>query len=314
MDEIQKPVVETPPVETPTATPPVETPPENWEVKYLELEAKNRDMEARLAQSPYPNPFVEKIALLYKEGKPQEEVNNFIRFQTMNVDTLTPEQAIKEKMRMQYPPSQFTDDDIHVLFLSKFPEVDEDNEVAKRARELAIRGEGNAAKADLVKQKVDMENAIKPQVEDPQEAARRASYQAQWGSVAQTVASTPFPLSFSLEDDQKIGGKYEFKYDPKVDPETSKQIAQVLSNYAVQAGLELNQEGLENLKQQYANLLWMNHREDYLKAMAMDMYAQLSDFFSKKYSGIVPRGSQITQPPKQQQRPAAKNPAAPGML
>lgn len=301
----------TPPV-APPANPAVAPPEEvDYKTKYFQLQTEADQWKSKATANPYPNDFVKSLADMYSGGKSPEEINQFVYLNTTDFSKMDPIDVLAFNMTMENPGLSL--DKARILVLNDYPEPGEDDEKAdalKQVRSIKLENAATQAIKGLSEKRASM--TVQQQQVDPQEEARRASVIQSWGSVTDAVLALPRKIDFSHESD-KIGGKYDFSFNVAVSPEEDKILKDALVNYAVQAGLELNKDGLAALQDQYQQMLWLLHKDEMMSAFVQDMYANLSDYFSKKYSGTIPNGGQRVPAPARQ-KPMAVNPDAPGTL
>jgi len=278
---------------------------EEMRSKYTQLSQQLQEQKAQSELSPFANPMVERINKFFKEGKDEGDVRRFLQVQAMDTDNLDYGDAVKQRMRMEYPHLEASE--IEAAFEDRYgqmPKEDDEDAEKKRARIMAkIKMDGQEAKRWLEEQKVSFDNpeAQQQAAEQKQKAER---FQKAWGSVAQAIAANETQLKWGAEDN-KIGGAYQFEYTPKIGEQEQKQIASMVRDYAVQNNLPLNEESLPALNEYKEAVLWNMYRDDYLKHMAMDMYASLQERFVKQAPAgkAVPKGSEGSRNPKPTPQP-----------
>lgn len=263
-------------------------PSEDFKALYQDALAKATQYEQQLKQSQYPNQFVKALATQFQEGKSPDEILRFAEFNLTDYGKLDPEAVIKMGLRDKYP--SFTSKEIDILFNQQYPSSEDGDDDIRQVR---LKADAASVIESLNAKKV----ALSP-IEnnaDPEAETRRARTEASWKHIGNQVATKmPAELKFEHDDPKAIGGAYDFTY--KVPPEKAKEIEQALVDFALGAGLPLDEQGLQKLVEYRDNLLFIVHGRDMMKAMLADFHAALSDHFSQMYSGQKPQSSVTPDP------------------
>jgi len=276
-----------------------------YKAQFDQTQQELNKLKAQSQLNPYANPYVEKVNEMFKAGADRSQVARFTELHFMDLENMDPGDAIVQKLKMENPT--FDSAMIERLMERQFGEIpseDEDSPEAQAKREkiaMDLKIEGQKAKEWLRSQVTSFDN---PQVQKQQEEMRqtRERYATAWNSVATQLISDSNQLGFEL-DDKKVGGKYHFNFSPKLDEKTKQELAQAVTNFALENNLPLTKESLPQLQQYQEMLLWTMNRHEFLKHMAYDMYSSLQKYFVEQYSGKQPSGSPEPQrdqtPPKE---------------
>lgn len=284
---------------------PAAAPSENFKALYEDALAKATQYEQQLKQSQYPNQFVKALATQFQEGKSPDEILRFAEFNLTDYNRLDPETVIKMGLKDKYPG--FTSKEIDILFNQQYPSSEDGED---EIRQVKLKADAASVIESLNAKKIALE-PIKADV-DPEAENRRARTEASWKHISNQVATKmPAELKFEHDDPKAIGGSYDFTY--KVSPEKAKEVEQALADFALGAGLPLDEQGLEKLVEYRDNLLFILHGKDMMKAMVADLYASLSDHFSQMYSGQKPQSS-VTPDPAAGKKQSAFPKPKPGMV
>lgn len=284
----------------------------------LERATQQQQLQQELQQlrSRKQPPLMEELGKLYESGATQDQINQFLYYQTINSDNLPQADLIKVHLRHENPG--LDQDDINYLFEEKFGEApnrddfddDASFEKANRQYQSKLKIASVDAKAFLDKQKKSgSAHSEEAQQRQQQEQQRRAQLQAGWSQVADHLLANPQPIKFEFKDD-KVGA-YDFAYEPPKDLQLSAQVKQAIVGHAIQQGLEISEANLPQIMEVYNQVMFVLQKDQFLEHMFRDVHANLSKHFAKAYNRAgVPRptgsGNQAPQQENRRKGPAPK--------
>jgi len=269
-----------------------------------EYEGTIKDLQTKLGKYKYPNKFVKELAQQFNTGKSPNEIKAFIDSNFTDFSAMPAAEVVKMGLRNTYPT--LNAEEINTLFDQQYPNGDD--EASNQIRNVKLKVAAIDVQKELEKHRVGFD-PIGDEANDPAEDLRRAQTLNAWKSVSdQVVSKLPPRLQFATQG-EAIGGAYEFNFNIPNYEQESAELTSSIVQYAMAAGLPFDDVGLKQIAQYRDNLLFLKHKDAFLKSMAEDMYASLADFFSKKYSGKLPSASQQGQAQKK-----GSPPILPGMV
>jgi hypothetical protein len=273
--------------------------------QYSQAQQQLQQYEAQKELSPYANPLVERIDSFFREGKGEQDVQKFLQIQALDTKSLGYGDAIRHKMRMEYP--HLNETEINAQMDAQYGELpaedDPGYEKAKARMSAKMKIDGQQAKDWIEQQKVPHQDpAAQQKAEQAKQAAER--FQASWGKVAQSMVSAEDNLKLSWgANDDKVGGDYKFDYTPKLSKEEGQQVQQMVQQYAVDNNMPLDERSLPALREYQEMVVWNLKRDDFLLHMARDMYASLQERFLQNRAPQPKKGSENSRNAQQQPKP-----------
>jgi hypothetical protein len=267
---------------------------------YRELQEKYQELEASAQMNPFADSYVEKINELRKGGKDWSHIQEWVRVQNMDFESMSPEQVIMQRMKMERP--DFDDSDLKILFEEQFPtpEADEEGEVDQKSldrRKVKLKEAAREARKYLEEQKSELSTIEQAPKEDPVKP-----YQDAWSKVLPARLPQTFDeLEFDTGDAQ-LGA---IKYKPKMD---MNQLSQMMTQWAAQNKVDLTNEGLEQVYQTAYQMIIANEFQDIMNATINDLSAKLTRRTAREEantSKTLPMGSQRVSPQTSDNAPKA---------
>lgn len=271
-----------------------------WPAKYAELERSFKDAQAKLAQNPYPNQFVEKLAEMYRSGADDTMVSRFIQVQSL--DFKNPDEVIRMKIAMDNPrfTTEMIDNEFEEMF-GRIPDKDDDQyEHLMNRRKMKIEKEAIRAEEELKKHVTSTENPEAKKLQE-EEAKRREVLSQQWNVVTESMINHTNKIKISLGE-KAVGGEYHFEFAPPKDDQQKIQAA--LVNAAISQGIPLDESGVQKLMEVQQQILKAMYFDQFMEHMARDLYASVTEAVVKK--SVLP-----TQPVKQTAPPQPKQKKSP---
>jgi len=251
---------------------------------FQEMKAEYDKMKAQSEVSPFANPLAERLNGLLKENAPVPAIMNFIKLQSIDLDTIPDSQAIREKMQIEYPT--LTSEEIDAQMQDQYGEMGEDAaQNAKVSAKLKIAAQ--EAKKWLQEQKVATTNP-EQEAKAQEQKAKAEQFQQNWARMAEQISESDNNLSFAVNK-REVGGDYSFEFKPSIKPEDQAEISKMLTAYAVNNNIPLTEDGLRVLSEYKQHLLFNIYREEFLAEMAADVHASTVESFVR--SGRPPQPS-----------------------
>lgn len=259
--------------------------------KYSALQEQYKNLEAQTQVKPWANELVEKVNNMFLEGADKAKILDYAQLHFQDFDQMSPEDLVRKSLSMK----GYDSDQVGYLIDRDFPMPNpddfEDDEAgykrALRQRDLAVSVASKEAREHINSLLADTgDNGREEQRQ--QDEQRRERLQSGWSKVVTSLSKSDGTLGFSIPEGDKAlgGGSYSFDYVPPED--RNQEIIDAVTNRAVQAGLDITEENLPQIREMYQTLLWNVHREDYLRHMTYNMYAELSKHFAEQYSQRKP--------------------------
>ena len=284
----------------------------SYRQKYEEVAPKFQELQSKAAVDPFANDLAKTVNNMFAEGKDRSFVKKYVDLHFMDIDSMDGLDIIAREMEMGKIP--YTAEQIKYQLNNKYPmpkkEDFEDDEAgynnALNNRKMQIDIDAKASAVNLQSMMSDMGDG-KIEQQQQEESERRAALVNGWSQVGASLSQSASTIKFTMDDAKRIGGAYSFEFKPKnVDHDL---ISQVLANQAAEAGLPLTKESIPKLQDMHQSILWNLYRDEYLEAMASDMYASLQEHFVRSKSSSGPPKTPAPVP-KKKPTPGGKFPRA----
>lgn len=247
------------------------------------------------------SPLATRIEKMITEGRGTDDVAAFLKLQSLDPSQMSDEDAVRYKMSSDYPSLSVEEIEAQIEDLFG-PESEDAKAKAKRSAQLKIKGKEAKEWLALQQEETGKESKMAEEAR-----AQKQKLSQAWQGIAPKIATEEAKLKFA-ENSDKVGGDYSFEYSPKLTEEQTKMVEKAVMDYAVQNNLTVDDAGWEEASRFRDNLLWNINREDFLKHMAMDMYASVKEAMVRKKSGYTPpapaqRAAEPKKPATQVRRP-----------
>lgn len=269
---------------------------EQWKAKVSELEAK-------VTSTPgFASPFVEKLNQVVLSGADHAKLNAWWSLANTDLSQKSDFEVVVMQTQLKYPG--MTSDKVRAYVLDQLGvEADGDIDIASLPAHKAARLEIDAVEArkQLAAEKAAIETVSTPQAQVDTATVEMRKVESQqsvnfWG---QFLGAVPAVIPFSIEDAEKGIPKYDFNFTPK--PEVVAEVKnRLLAAIAENPGMfPKNEEGARNLQETFDTMLNAKTKDDFKRAMFMDVYNAMKQEFVAKNAGQIP--TQTTQPQKPQE-------------
>ena len=213
--------------------------------QYDLLKGEVEQYKAQSQISPFANDFVAKINDLAKQGVSPDHLLRFTQLQSLDMDKIDHNTAIKLHYQMQNPSLTSSEIDELINYeLGELPNEEDDPEgfsKASRLREIKAKMKANESKKFLETYKADLANVKNPEVET------RRALETGWKQVLPSVGVEEIDVNIDLDK----GSRYELKFKPELSKEQLSTIQQTVLNNLVAQGVKLDEQGLAMAKQMF---------------------------------------------------------------
>lgn len=246
---------------------------EDWETfQALEpkLTALEQQLSALTAEKEQITPLAKKVNEFVAAGKPVESIMEFLRIQQLDVQAMSPVEAIKAEYQQKYPA--LSGEQIEAYLIEQNLISTEDvTPPAMVARQMVAAG---SAKEYLASLKVASENSTPGAVVQQQQIARQANIE-QWRAV-----QPPAMLVESV-----VEGDYSAQY--QLSPEAVAHGYQSAMAWAAAEGLDVNPSSKQTFEKIVSHFAMAHDAKAMLAFVAKDAYAK----------GVLAARQSVTAPP-----------------
>lgn len=233
---------------------------------YEVLKSQYESDKIRFEEERYADPLSKKIDEMIRNGSSRKEVAKFVSLQTLELEKMSSEDKIKQKMSMEKPG--FSAKEIDALFRRDFPALDEEAEDdAKELRELNLKEKALEAQAYLENQLAEAQDTKAIEAKAKREADHKAAI-ARYETVTNSLMKQVNKLSFNLDTDEF---KYNFDFPIQRNEEIDKQLVSNVVSQAMKNGVPLSDTEAINgmLKMSFK----MVYADQMMEAMVRDNWA-----------------------------------------
>ena len=280
--------------------------------EYDTLKTKASELEAAAAQSAkFANDWVKGLNDLVASGADQSRITNFVTLSTLNIDQMSPLEAIAKKIGMEHPGMQQSHIDAYLLETYGYAGDDEvktlNESTMPPAMAAKLQMDATAARKFLSEQRVEM-SKVDPSVMQPQKPAvdeqmlrvQADTAAATWAPVINAHSGV---INFEVEASQDEGRpEYKFDFNPR--PEVVQQAKEALMGEIRRnpGAYPANEQTATLLKQTLDMYVRLASQDDMLRAMFNDVFNSARQMAATKYAGRVPSSatSQAQAQPVQQ--------------
>ena len=239
--------------------------------QYDLLKGENEQYKAQSQISPFANDFVSKINDLAKQGASSDHLLRFTQLQSLDMDKVDHNTAIKLHYQMQNPSLASSEIDELINYeLGELPNEEDDPEgyaKASRLREIKAKMKATESKKYLESYKADLANVKNPEVE------QRRALETGWKQVLPSMGVEEIPLKVDLDK----GNHYELKFKPDLSQEQLNAVQQTVLNNLVAQGVKLDEQGLGLAKQMFQFSVQTLAKDQMIEAIVKDAWASATE-------------------------------------
>lgn len=289
---------------------------EQIQQQMLEIQQRNKELEAKVQMNPYANEFVQQVDQFFRQNRTEDEIRKFFDLHTKDVKSMSHSDAIVQKMMMENPGMD--EGDVRLLVESQYePQMSlaedaTDADKARYAREkkrldAQMKLEGEQARKWLQDQ---MKSFNSPEMEQKRQQQQQQMQQLteRWSKVSNVLVDPKafddgIKLDFEYKDD-KGGWNYSHPgYAPKITPEIQEQLSGLITQYAIQNNIPLSEEYIPQLMEYRDAVLRNYFFDDFMKSILIDFHAEVAEQFAKRYSGVGGQQHQRSATPQRDTAP-----------
>lgn len=256
----------------------------------------------RFEEERYADPLVKRIDEMVREGADRKQIAKFASLQTLELDKMSSEDLIKQKLSLEKP--SFSAKEIDSLFKRDFKPLDEEAEDdEKEMREITLKEKALEARTYLEDQLATASDSKAIEAKAKRESEHRAMT-TRYETVASSLMKQVDKLPFNLETDKF---KYSFDFPIQRNEEIDKNIVQSVVSEAMKHGVSLNDT--ESIKEMMQLSYEMVYHREMKEAMVRDMDAEFQrrSVIANSNPSSLPSGSGAPKnappPPKPKKGP-----------
>lgn len=239
--------------------------------QYDLLKGEVEQYKAQSQISPFANDFVAKINDLAKQGASPDHLLRFTQLQSLDMDKVDHNTAIKLQYQMQNPSLTGSEIDELINYeLGELPNEEDDPEgfaKASRLREIKAKMKATESKKFLETYKADLANVKNPEVET------RRALETGWKQVLPSMGVEEIPLKVDLEK----GNRYELNFKPELSREQLDAVQQNVLSTLVAQGVKLDEQGLAMAKQMFQFSVQTLAKDQMIEAIVKDAWASATE-------------------------------------
>lgn len=240
---------------------------------YNQLKSENEVLKAqaeaerlRYEEERFATPLVKRIDEMSREGATPQQIVKFAALQTLELDKMSSEEMIKQKLALEKPG--FSAKEIDRMFTRDFPALDGDADDDERdLRELNLKEKALEARKYLEDQLATAQDSKAMEAK----AKREAEYQAQtqrYETVTASLMKQVEKLSYNLDTNEF---KYNFDFPVQHDPEIDKHIVSTVVSEAMKNNIPASDN--ERIKAMVNKAFFIVYGEQMMEAMVRDNWA-----------------------------------------
>ena len=240
------------------------------------LQKQVQEMEARLKLDPYHSPLSRSIDTMLREGKTAADIKSFVELATLQVDQLSPVDAITRHYALSKPG--YTPEQIDALIERDLGFNPKSEEALTALQEVTLLEKKDAALAFLKQQQVSTEN--------PEAVAAARAQQESAQRVVETWNAVIPSLKPNFKTEFAAGeNKVEFEFQPSSEALefARKAIAQEVA--ANPLAYPPNTETAKALQSMMENMVIISDPQSYRNAVFQHAYAVATQEAAQRYSG-----------------------------
>jgi hypothetical protein len=253
---------------------------QSWDDAHKEIEelrSFRQQVEARSKEPEevFANPVAKSVNEMFKNGATQAEVNNFFRLQGIDVHNLTPEQAIKERLRLEFP--DVSPSDIEDEFAARYRHDPEDEQSVKDYQR-KLKFDAPAAKKALSEKilQAGEPESVRIRKEQGEKVAQLAGA---WTDGLSGMKEVKVPLSHKVDD---------FEYTYELPLEVGDEVRKSLAEYSAQEGIGFSQDALQKAQATAAGMIFARDPQKFINQAVRDAVAKAMEHVTRKYENNTP--------------------------
>lgn len=285
---------------------------------YDAIKTRANELEDQVSKSFKPaNPWVEKLNTLVAGGATFEDINTFTALTSIDVDKMSPLEAISRRIAIEYPGMSPEHIQAHLTQEYGYVPETEDGDgkkvldESKIPPELAFKLNKEAKEArDMIRDKqaaydkVEAQQAAK--VDEPSAEMQRVQAAAAEASWTPILTAQDISVSFEVEaskEDGRPAYRFDFKPKPEIVQEAREaMLREIKLNPGKYPVSEATRKVIADSMDMYVKLASLG---DWQRALFMDVYNSATQMAAQRYAGKLPEGDANKRPaeqPKQDKR------------
>jgi hypothetical protein len=267
--------------------------------KHTELQQKYEQLETQSQISPFHSDFSSEINRLLKDGASQEEVVQFVKLQSMDVEAMEDKNSIilAKKLALN---GKLSDAQLEDWYSQTYgnPKQDDDEDPVplSGAQQVAIIEAARAAKGSLNQMKVDSGEPASVANQRKMEQQFQTNHEWWNNVVGKTIASEQSRnLSFDLGGKNEDGTPKSMDLDFPIPKDFQNLVHEQASLWAAKNGLKSTEADYAKVKDFSDRLFWGFLGPQVAEAIARNTHAKTTKTVTQAQHNINPIGEQKVQ-------------------